>query len=635
MADCVRYKIDSNTTGLSFAEEVCAKQLPTLADDGFDPTWYGLEPNEYDDFGVSVTLAQRRPIKSNRQNLKGSPVDFDAVAGWEQDFTHSNTNRLLEGFFFTNYREKPTTLPIHGDRIDVVSAATADDRYTIGNGGFERGFRPDQLINVTGAVQTANNGLHVVDEVGDEFIGVAENLVDETLTDDAVISVVGFQFGLAAVSVVAPANIATLTMAAVPVAAEATLTIDATFNAIADETVTIDGVVYTFKAAAVAAYEVTIGASRLQTLANLTATINGGNLLTPDAHPTVSATDNADGTMTITARIAGLVGNGIATAETLTDGSWDGATAGGTGYSWYALRAELGEWIYVGGDAAGSYFVNNRGYARIGSISDTELVLDKTTWEVAAEAAAGITLRVFTGDFLRNEEDGDDVVTHYYQFERTLGRDADGVQAEYVVGAVANELTFNIDTADKLTVDLGFIAADGETKTGAEGRKIGTHVEAPGEDFYNTSSDVVRVRMSVIEVGNSFPDTLFGYITEGNLSIENGVTPTKVVGVAGGIDVSTGNFTVTGEVTALFSSVLGTRAVRLSSDVTVDLIFAKQNRGYVFDIPLLGLGNGMPDVTMDEPITLPLDMQAGECPNGYTLSYTTFGYLPTAAMPTT
>src|SRR6218665_547348 len=135
MADCVRYKIDSNVSGLSFAEEVCSKQLPTLAEDGFDPTWYGLEPNEYDAFGVSVTLGQRRPIKSNRQNLKGSPVDFDAVAGWQQDFTHNNTNRLLQGFFFSRSSEKPSTNPMNGTAIAVVSAATSNDRYTLGNGG--------------------------------------------------------------------------------------------------------------------------------------------------------------------------------------------------------------------------------------------------------------------------------------------------------------------------------------------------------------------------------------------------------------------------------------------------------------------------------------------------------------------
>lgn len=633
MADCVRYKIDSNSTGLSFAEEVCSGQLPTLADDGFDPTWYGLEPNEYDDFGVSVTLAQRQPIKSNRQNLKGSPVDFDAVAGWNQDFTHSNTNRLLEGFFFSNYREQPTTNPIHGTRLDVSAATASNDRYTVGAGVIARGFRPGQLIYVSGATEAANNGLQLIDEVGDTYIGVAGSLVDETLSDDVVISVVGFEFGLEAVSVVAPSTQATFTIATPPVAAEATLTIASTFNAVADETVTIDGVVYTFKAAAANPYEVTIGGSRLSTLVNLTATINGGNLLTPDAHPTVSAVDNADGTMDIVARVKGVTGNGIPTAETMTQGAWSGDTAGGTGYSWFATGAEVGMWLYLGGDAAGSYFADNRGYGRVGSITDTALVLDKTTWAVTAEAVTGVTLRVFAGDFLRNEEDGDDVVTHYYQFERTLGRDADGVQSEYVVGSVANELTFNIETADKLTIDLGFIAADGQTRTGAEGRKTGTHVEAPGEDFYNTSSDVHRVRMSVIETGNSFPNTLFGYITEGSLSIENGVDPVKVVGAAGGIDVSTGNFTVTGEVTALFSSVLSMRAIRLTSDVTVDFIFAKQNRGYVFDIPLLGLGNGMPDITLNEPITIPLEMQAGECPAGYTLSYTTFVYLPTAAMP--
>lgn len=631
MADCVRYIIDSNSTGLSFAEEVCPKQLPTLADDGHDPIWYGLEPNEYDDFGPNVSLTSRQPIKANRQNRKGKPTDLDAAAGFSQDFTQSNTNRLLEGFFFGTYREKPSTLPIHGDRIDVISAATANDRYTVGDGAFERGFRAGQLVKVSGCGIAANNGLKVLDEVGDEYLGVTGNLADETLTDDAVITVVGYQFGLAAASLAVAGGIATLMLAVSPVAAEATLT--ATGNATADDTVTIDGVVYTFKAAAAAAYQVTIGADADATLTNLAATINGNNLLTPDAHPTVTATANGDDTLTITARTAGLIGNGIATAEVSTNLAWGGATAGGTGYSWNALGVRAGEWLYLGGDSVGSHFVNNRGFARVGSISDDALVLDKTTWTVVAEAAAGIALQVFTGDYLMNEPAGDDVVKRSYQFERTLGRDEDGVQSEYVVGAVANELTFNIDTADKLTVDLGFVASDGETRTGAEGRKAGTHVEAPNEDFYNTSSDVVRIRMSVIDDANSFPDALFAYITEGNLTVENGVTPQKAVGVFGALDQNTGNFTVSGEVTALFSSVQAQRAIRLSSDVTIDMIFAAKNAGFVYDIPLLGLGNGVLDVSLNEPITIPLEMQAGENANGYTLSYTTFNYLPTAAMP--
>lgn len=633
MVDCVRYKIDSNSTGLSFTEEVCPKQLPTLADDGYDPTWYGLEPNEYGDFGPEVSLTARQPIKANRQNRKGKPTDLDASANWNQDFTHSNTNRLMEGFFFARYHEKPSTLPYHDDRIDVVSAATSNDRYTIGNGGFERGFRVNHLVKVSGCGVAGNNGLKLIDEIGDEYIGVAENLTDETLTDEAVIAVVGYQFGAAAASVAVSGGIATLTMAATPVAADAVLTIATGQNAAADDTVTIDGVVYTFKVAAAAAYQVTIGADADATLANLAATINGTNLLTPIAHPSVTATANEDETMTITARIAGLVGNGIATAEAGDDLSWDGATAGGTGYSWYVLGAVVGEWIYVGGDAAGSFFANNRGFARIGSITDELLVLDKTTWAVEAEAATGISLRVFTGDYLRNEPDADDIVKLSYQFERTLGQDDDGTMAEYGIGSVANEVTFNIDTADKLTVDLGFISADFETRTGAEGRKAGTHVEAPNEDFYNTSSDVVRFRMSVIDPADSFPDSLFGYITEGNFVINNGVTPQKAVGVFGALDQNFGNFTVSGEVTALFSSVLAQRAIRLSEDVTVDMIFAADNAGYVFDIPLLGLGNGVLEITLNEPIMLPLELMAGESDAGHTMSYTTFNYLPTAAMP--
>ena len=59
---CAINKIDSNITGLAFAEEVCLKQLPTTAADGFDPTWYALEPNSYSDFGGEIATVARAPI---------------------------------------------------------------------------------------------------------------------------------------------------------------------------------------------------------------------------------------------------------------------------------------------------------------------------------------------------------------------------------------------------------------------------------------------------------------------------------------------------------------------------------------------------------------------------------------------
>lgn len=634
MADCISYKIDSNVTGLAFAEEVCAKQLPTILEDGHDPTWHELEPNSYDDFGGEITTLARTPIKRNRQRSKGSTVDLDAAGGFNQDFTQNNHNRLMQGFFFANMREKPATYLLNGDQIVITGVTTASDRFeSSGNGLENRGFKPGMLVFAEGFTNPANNGLHLVDEVEDGYVGVTTNLVDETPDETATLTAVGWQLAANDASITMSSNIPTLHLATAAVAADATLTFAG--NAVADETVTIGAVVYTFKAAAAAPYEVTIGGSAAATIVNLVATINGENALTPDAHPLVEAADGAGDTVVITAIIPGTTGNGIDTAETMTAGSWDGATAGGTGFSFLALGVVEGEWMYVGGDATINKFVNNQGFARIaaGGLSDTDIIFDKTTWEAEAEAAAGLTIRVFVGDHLRNEPDPDDIVTRYFQFERALGNDDDGVQSEYILGAVGNELSINVEAANKVTVDLGFMAADSETRTGLEGLKDGDRVAAFAEDFFNSASDIVRMHLGVISETDSSPTSLFGYATEASITINNNVSIIKAIGALGGIDVNVGNFEVGGEVTALFTNVLAIRAIRQNSDVTFDLIAAKQNGGFVFDIPLLALGEGRPEIEANQPVMLPLEQMGAESEFGTTLSYTNFRYLPDAAMP--
>lgn len=633
MADCISIKVDSNTTGLSVAEEVCAKQLPTLAEDGYIPVWRALEPNEYDDFGAELSTTAREPISATRQRSKGTPVDLDAEGGFTQDFTQHNTNVLLPGFFFANFHEKPTTKPIHrenGLQLAVTAATAATDRYTIAAGVLDRGFRVGQLVLVSGFTNAANNGLKLIDEVADTYIGVGDGVVDEVPVGEVIITVVGEQFAASAVSMAVTGNRGTLTMGTPAVAATAVLTVEAAENADPGDTVTIGDVVYTFvDTTPDAEGEVLIGGSRVVTATNLRNTINGLSTLT-DAHPLVSATDNGAGVVTITARTPGTVGNGIVTAEDGDHLSWGGNTAGGTGVSFLSLLARAGEWVYLGGDTGLLTFVDNQGYARIDTITNAAITFDKTTWDVVAEAAGSFTIQLFTGSFLQNESDPDLIFTHYYQFERTFGANGG---TEYLLGNVANELTLNLDLADKITVELGFVAAEQETRTTAEGRKEGDHVDVLSEDAFNTTSDVFRYRLSLVDTADSNPLPFFGYITEGTITIDNNVSSVKVIGAMGGIDVSVGNFDVGGEITALFTDVTAIRAIRQNQSVTADLIVAKLNHGFVYDIPLATLGGGRPEIELNEPVTLPLEKFGARNPKGYTASYTAFDYLPDAAMP--
>lgn len=111
-------------------------------------------------------------------------------------------------------------------------------------------------------------------------------------------------------------------------AAAATGTLTLSGVGTADETITIGGVVYTLKAAAVADYQVAIGGSATLTAAALVAVINGTDANSTPAHPDVVAT-NAAGVVTVTARQEGLAANSVATTETGGAMAWTAATLTG------------------------------------------------------------------------------------------------------------------------------------------------------------------------------------------------------------------------------------------------------------------------------------------------------------------
>jgi hypothetical protein len=139
--------------------------------------------------------------------------------------------------------------------------------------------------------------------------------------------------------------------------------------------------------------------------------------------------------------------------------------------------------------------------------------------------------------------------------------------------------------------------------------------------------------MNIIDAATLQPTALFGYVKDAKITINNNAVMNKAVGVLGAFDITVGDFEVSGSVTAIFTDVTAVQAVRNNSDVTLDVIMAQQNRGIVFDIPMMGLGGGKLNVEKDTEITLPLDTLAAEGTAGYTMGTVFFSYLPTAAMP--
>jgi hypothetical protein len=301
-----------------------------------------------------------------------------------------------------------------------------------------------------------------------------------------------------------------------------------------------------------------------------------------------------------------------------------------------------GQWVGMGGevvDDTNSFNLIDPFYARVFDISDDghTIRFDKTTQPVVTDAGAGKLIRMWFGPCVRNEEDPDLITRFSAVIERTLGRDDDGVQSEYLTGAVASELKWNSPQAGLVNLDLKYIAQKANTRKGIDGplsaRASNTRLPAFGEDAFNTSSNLYRIRMAMVDPATLNPSPYFARVTEWNGMFNNNISSAKAQGVLGGFDTITGNFDVEIEATAYFTTVEAIHAVKCNWDSTFDAIYAKANAGVYIDIPLLSLGGGRLKIEQDAAIMLPLKNPAAESAFGHTALVGWFAYLPDALMP--
>jgi hypothetical protein len=304
-----------------------------------------------------------------------------------------------------------------------------------------------------------------------------------------------------------------------------------------------------------------------------------------------------------------------------------------------------GEMIYVGGDNATNQFVdpNDNGFKRVKSVTATQLTVDKSEVAMGAETGTALLIDFYHGRVLKNESVSTSQVRRTYQVERQLGAPDDSlpaqIQAEYIVGAVPSEMVLNIGTADKITLDLDWVAGDQETIDGPTSLKAGTRPAVVESDAFNTSSDFTRLKMAVHSTTSETPTSLFAYLTELTITLSNNLKANKAVSVLGAFEVSAGTFQVDISTSAYFGNVTAIDAIRANSSVTLDMALAKNNAGIALDLPLVTLGDGKLEVEQDEQVAIPL---TGEAATGagvdanmdHTLLMVFFDYLPTLAETT-
>lgn len=602
-------KQDANLVGFYKTREAVLGQVPATA------SWLTREPNSFDDLGAEYTKVARKPFSPSRQRKKGSTTDMDADGGYNEDVTQHNMQGELEEFFFARIRgTAEVAAPALFAKVFTVNAAT--DVATFAGG---HGLATADGPFTASAATTLPAGM----VAGTPYWVIVTGATTLKFATSRALALAGTAIDLTDTGTGA----LTLTRA------NKVSTTDDSYSVNAVPDGVIAGSVLNARGFAA-------GNNGRRTVSGVTASkITVAENLTDEAAPAAGASLKVVGHKFAVGDLEMVV---LESAPDVISGFQLIATAG----SFLAYNLVPGSWLYIGGDVDGSYFtdaddVRVGGYARIAldgvSADGKTVAFDKSTFPPEDLDGSGKAVVIYFSDVLKNEDDPDLIVRFSSIMERTLGKDNDGTQSEYLTGAVASELTWNSPLANLVNVDLKYVGQRAGLRTGAEGplsRRAGNDiVKALGEDAFNTSSNVYRLRMAMIDPATLNPSPFFARVTEWTGTLNNNVSSAKAQGVLGGFDTTVGNFDFDAELTAYFSTVEVIHAVKCNWDVTFDAIYAKANAGIYMDVPLVSLGGGRLDIEQDAAIMVPLQAAAAESPFGHTALIGWFDYLPSAAMP--
>jgi len=319
---------------------------------------------------------------------------------------------------------------------------------------------------------------------------------------------------------------------------------------------------------------------------------------------------------------------GVRSLAAAADLTWDWTAGTGTAQlisaaditDWTALGFSVGQTIHVGSKTTAGVIQNAFensvandmfGYARIVSMVAGVMTLDKvdTALQFDDLVAPATAVDILTGVFVRNVpvSNTTEFLERTFQFE-ILWPDlftgpADGFS--YSPSNYANSLQISFPLADKSTMTVGFIGTDTDNPTTVRKTNAASALDPIGTAAFNTTSDFARLRIT--DVDETGLTTDFKNIT---LTLNNNVSPEKVLGTLGAKFINTGNFNVTVEGNILFTEPLVVNRIRANTTVTMDFILTNSDGAIAVDLPSMTLGNGAPELPVNESVQLALTGEA-------------------------
>lgn len=323
---------------------------------------------------------------------------------------------------------------------------------------------------------------------------------------------------------------------------------------------------------------------------------------TADASPQTGATLRAVG-------IAGASGDITATSTGL----------GSTALNFTTLGISPGDWIKVGGSAAGDQFATavDNAFIRVTAVAANVLNCDNLPTGWTADAGTSKTIWIWFGDTVTNG------TTLWTSTIERVYTDQATPTYEYFTGSATNTLNLSLTASQIITGSAGMICQNWSDPTV---RTAGaTDVLPPTFPVLNATSNFGRIGLA--------GDALAGpnFIMSATAAISNNITADFALGNLGAVGMNNGDFNFTGNINAYFgdttiiSSLVNNAATALNFRIS-DVNSPKES--YIIDLPQVKLTSGqINNVAKNQAVMQAIGYRAVLSPTyGYTCKITRFWY---------
>jgi hypothetical protein len=290
----------------------------------------------------------------------------------------------------------------------------------------------------------------------------------------------------------------------------------------------------------------------------------------------------------------------------------------------------VGDWVAIGGTAAGSFLatVPSKSRARIKAITAHKLTLGRHSWVVAgADAAPGVSLQLFFGRFARNYATNDAVNYKKQSFYGELlepGATLAGADAyTYAEGLAPDSMDIDAPSESKIVATLKLVGLNVKDPTNVRAAGPATAYAPQATNLLNTADEVKLVRLTDAN------GTLVGEINSWKLTLSNSVKKLAVQGTLGGNKHSYGSFTHTVTMEAYYDNSDVMAAIHDRRALSWDAYVENDQFGILFDLPYVALRNGDKKYQEHEPVMITCDVPAfRNAADGIAGAIIVFGYLP-------